>query len=93
LKSIKYSNIHSVLYKATLSGAIDIIVSEQMDGTLLCSPFHVRFGKLKVLKSAEKEVSIFVNGKEAPFKMKLGKEGEAYFENKVIINFAAELRP
>lgn len=25
--------------------------------------------------------------------MKLGKEGEAYFENKVIINFAAELRP
>eukprot|EP01017_Pseudomicrothorax_dubius_P007172 TRINITY_DN1217_c0_g1_i1.p1 TRINITY_DN1217_c0_g1~~TRINITY_DN1217_c0_g1_i1.p1 ORF type:complete len:545 (+),score=137.47 TRINITY_DN1217_c0_g1_i1:195-1829(+) len=44
------------------------------------SPFHVRFGKLKVLHSKEKLVTIFVNGVEAPFKMKLGEAGEGYFE-------------
>eukprot|EP00741_Cyanophora_paradoxa_P009983 tig00000157_g9669.t1 len=64
---------------ATLSGAIDIIVIEQPDGSFRCTPFHVRFGKLKLLKAREKIVTISVNGKEAPFVMKLGSAGEAYF--------------
>ena len=42
---------------ATLTGAIDVIVVEQDDGTYLSSPFHVRFGKLGVLKAREKIVS------------------------------------
>lgn len=42
---------------ATLTGAIDVIVVEQKDGEFQCSPFHVRFGKLGVLRSREKVVS------------------------------------
>ena len=45
------------LNSATLTGAIDVIVVEQEDGTFLSSPFHVRFGKLGVLKAKEKIVS------------------------------------
>jgi phosphatidate phosphatase LPIN len=48
-----YSEINS----ATLTGAIDVIVVEQEDGSRLSSPFHVRFGKLGVLKAREKIVS------------------------------------
>eukprot|EP00347_Sterkiella_histriomuscorum_P011534 403372088 len=64
---------------ATLSGCIDIIVVRQPDGTLKCSPFHVRFGKLKVLKSFDKEVLVQINGEDTPIKMKLGSAGEALF--------------
>ena len=41
---------------ATLSGAIDVIVVEQEDGTLACSPFHVRFGKFQLLRPSDKKV-------------------------------------
>lgn len=50
-----YKEINS----ATLTGAIDIVVVEQPDGSFTCSPFHVRFGKLGVLRSREKIVCIF----------------------------------
>lgn len=67
------------LYKeinpATLSGAVDIIVVEQTDGTLKCSPFHVRFGKLKLLMPSEKIVDITVNDVMSDIKMKLGDAG------------------
>lgn len=36
-----------------------MIVVEQEDGTFKSSPFHVRFGKLGVLKAREKIVSLF----------------------------------
>lgn len=46
---------------ATLTGAIDVIVVERTteDGELelACSPFHVRFGKLSVLRPIDKKVS------------------------------------
>lgn len=48
---------YGTLNPATLSGAIDIVVVEQPDGSLACSPFHVRFGKMGVLRSTEKVVS------------------------------------
>ena len=35
-----------------------MIVVQQEDGTLVSSPFHVRFGKMGVLRSREKVVSI-----------------------------------
>jgi phosphatidate phosphatase LPIN len=38
------------------SGAIDIIVVKQPDGEFKCTPFHVRFGRLKVLRSREKTI-------------------------------------
>nr|XP_054761156.1 phosphatidate phosphatase LPIN2-like [Lytechinus pictus] len=45
---------YSEINPATLTGAIDVIVVKQPDGSLVCSPFHVRFGKMGVLRSREK---------------------------------------
>lgn len=64
---------------ATLSGAIDVIVVEQEDGTLACSPFHVRFGKFSLLRPYEKKVEFKVNGVKQNYSMKLGEGGEAFF--------------
>ncbi|KAJ5883262.1 Nuclear elongation and deformation protein 1 [Penicillium subrubescens] len=64
---------------ATLSGAIDVIVIEQEDGTLACSPFHVRFGKFSLLRPYEKKVEFKVNGIKQDYAMKLGEGGEAFF--------------
>jgi len=44
---------------AYLTGAIDIIVVRQSDGSLKSTPFHVRFGKLGVLRTGDlKEVCV-----------------------------------
>ncbi|KAJ8600905.1 hypothetical protein CTAYLR_005044 [Chrysophaeum taylorii] len=64
---------------AMLSGAIDVVVVEQPNGELQSSPFHVRFGKLQLLKAKGEIVHIRVNGVEAPLKMRLGSAGEAFF--------------
>src|ERR1700761_5036411 len=64
---------------ATLSGAIDVIVVEQDDGSLACSPFHIRFGKWRLLRPYEKKVEFRVNGSKQEFPMKLGEGGEAFF--------------
>ncbi|KAF2483441.1 Lipin/Ned1/Smp2-domain-containing protein [Neohortaea acidophila] len=64
---------------ATLSGAIDVIVVEQDDASLACSPFHVRFGKWRLLRPYEKKVEFKVNGQKQNFSMKLGEGGEAFF--------------
>lgn len=52
-----FRDFYNEINAATLTGAIDVIVVEQDDGTFTCSPFHVRFGKLGVLRSREKVVS------------------------------------
>lgn len=52
-----FKDFYNDINTATLTGAIDVIVVEQPDGTYKCSPFHVRFGKLGVLRSKEKVVS------------------------------------
>ncbi len=64
---------------ATLSGAIDVIVVEQEDGSLACSPFHVRFGKFSLLRPYEKKVEFKVNNVKQDHAMKLGEGGEAFF--------------
>lgn len=64
---------------ATLSGAIDVLVVEQEDGSLACSPFHIRFGKFSLLRPSEKKVEFRVNGVRQDFPMKLGEGGEAFF--------------
>ncbi|XP_020293428.1 phosphatidate phosphatase LPIN3 isoform X2 [Pseudomyrmex gracilis] len=68
---------------ATLTGAIDVIVIEQPDGSFTCSPFHVRFGKLGVLRSRAKVVDIEINGEPREIHMKLGDSGEAFFVEEV----------
>ncbi|RMZ99432.1 phosphatidate phosphatase LPIN3 [Brachionus plicatilis] len=70
-----YNDINS----ATLTGAIDAVVVEQEDGSFKCSPFHVRFGKLGVIRSKEILVDIEINGEPVDLHMRLGQAGEAYF--------------
>ena len=42
------ARLYRQLNPATLSGAIDIVIVQQPDGSYNCSPFHVRFGKFQV---------------------------------------------
>ncbi|XP_072544120.1 phosphatidate phosphatase LPIN2-like isoform X2 [Salminus brasiliensis] len=71
--------LYKGLNQATLSGCIDVVVVQQPDGSFQCSPFHVRFGKLGVLRSREKVIDIEVNGSPVDLHMKLGDNGEAFF--------------
>ncbi|ANQ07755.1 Uncharacterized protein PCOAH_00019590 [Plasmodium coatneyi] len=88
--------------QATLSGCIDIIcVESEIESKLKgekkisliykSTPFHVRFGKTKLLRSKEKIVSILVNGKSTNLHMKLGSAGEAYFVEKTYDDVEEEL--
>ncbi|KAL7406455.1 hypothetical protein ABVT39_019849 [Epinephelus coioides] len=76
---VQVKELYRGLNPATLSGCIDVIVVRQPDGTLQCSPFHVRFGKMGVLRSREKVVDIEINGEPVSLHMKLGENGEAFF--------------
>uniref|UniRef100_A0ACB8FCU3 Uncharacterized protein n=1 Tax=Sphaerodactylus townsendi TaxID=933632 RepID=A0ACB8FCU3_9SAUR len=76
---VTVKELYKGINQATLSGCIDVIVVRQQDGTYLCSPFHVRFGKLGVLRSKEKVIDIEINGEAVQLHMKLGDNGEAFF--------------
>lgn len=52
-----FANNHVSRYN--LSGAIDVIVVEQLDGTYLSTPFHVRFGKYGVFNYDDKVCFLF----------------------------------
>ncbi|GAA5981356.1 hypothetical protein JCM10908_004080 [Rhodotorula pacifica] len=79
-KAVQY---YKDINPATLTGAIDVIVVERPTESgqveLACSPFHVRFGKLSVLRPVDKKVRIAVNDERIPFYMKVGETGEAFF--------------
>lgn len=53
---VTVKELYRGLNPATLTGGIDVIIVRQPDGSYQCSPFHVRFGKLGVLRSKEKVV-------------------------------------
>ncbi|KAM4633908.1 phosphatidate phosphatase LPIN1-like [Polymixia lowei] len=76
---VQVKELYRGLNPATLSGCIDVIVVRRPDGTLHCSPFHVRFGKMGVLRSREKVVDMEINGEPVDLHMKLGENGEAFF--------------
>ncbi|KAJ3611590.1 hypothetical protein NHX12_021605 [Muraenolepis orangiensis] len=76
---VTVKELYKGLNQATLSGSIDVVVVRQPDGTFQCSPFHVRFGKLGVLRSREKVIDIEINGEAVDLHMKLGDNGEAFF--------------
>ncbi|KAJ8323210.1 lipin Ned1 [Batrachochytrium dendrobatidis] len=90
-------SFYTEINPSTLSGAIDVVVVEQESGELVCSPFHVRFGKLKLLRPSEKVVELSVNGVPTHFAMKLGEAGEAFFvvksENPVPSEYATSPIP
>ncbi|PWN90511.1 LNS2-domain-containing protein [Acaromyces ingoldii] len=97
LVSSVYNTITPSINPATLSGAIDVIVVERQverdedDGEggtrkvqateLASTPFHVRFGKMSVLRPAERKVTLHLNNSPdpLPFAMKVGEAGEAFF--------------
>lgn len=86
-------NQWSSLNPATLLGAIDIIVVETPDGSLHCSPWHVRFGKFQIIKPLQKKIDLYVNDIKTDLPMKLGEGGEAFFvfeseNNDMILNSA-----
>uniref|UniRef100_A0A3B5MJ29 phosphatidate phosphatase n=1 Tax=Xiphophorus couchianus TaxID=32473 RepID=A0A3B5MJ29_9TELE len=76
---VTVKELYRGLNPATLTGGIDVIVVRQPDGSYQCSPFHIRFGKLGVLRSKEKIVDIEINGESVDLHMKLGDNGEAFF--------------
>nr|XP_043900740.1 phosphatidate phosphatase LPIN2-like isoform X1 [Solea senegalensis] len=76
---VTVKELYKGINQATLSGCIDVIVVRQPDGTFQCSPFHVRFGKLGVLRSKEKVIDVEINGEPVELHMKLGDNGEAFF--------------
>ncbi|XP_050424353.1 phosphatidate phosphatase LPIN3 isoform X2 [Adelges cooleyi] len=78
-----FRHVYNEINPATLTGAIDIVVVEQPDGTFTCSPFHVRFGKIGVLRSREKIVEVEINGEPSQLYMKLGESGEAFFVEEI----------
>jgi len=55
-----FRELYNGINGATLTGAIDIVIVQQEDGSFLSSPFHVRFGKLGVLRSREKVFMISI---------------------------------
>lgn len=71
-----YRNINP----STLSGVNDVIVVEGEDGVLRCSPFLVRFGKMRMFRVTSRTVHIYVNGMITDVSMVIGKQGELYFE-------------
>ena len=73
------TDFYNEINPATLSGAIDVVVIKQKDNSLRCSPFHVRFGKLQLLRAAEKQVELKVNEVVVDIPMKVGEAGEAFF--------------
>ncbi|XP_076034413.1 phosphatidate phosphatase LPIN isoform X4 [Oratosquilla oratoria] len=78
-----FKDFYNEINAATLTGAIDVVVVRQEDATYTSSPFHVRFGKMGVLRSREKVVDIEINGEPVDIHMKLGETGEAFFVEEV----------
>eukprot|EP01039_Chlorochromonas_danica_P000059 gene59-63_t len=60
------------------SGAIDVIAVRQPDGSINCSPFHVKLGTT-CKKGDKKVVKLKVDGREVNVLMRLGPAGEAFF--------------
>lgn len=44
------------------------------DGSMVCTPFHVRFGKLKLFRSRDKIIKITCNGQPTDLVMRVSVE-------------------
>jgi hypothetical protein len=64
-------SLYNGMNPSTLTGAIDVIVVRQPNGDLVSSPFHVRFGKFKLLAPQDKIVELQVNGTIVDLNMKV----------------------
>ena len=66
---------------ATFSGCVDIIVVEKSDKSLRSSPIGLTIGNFKMMNSANKVITVKVNGFECKHKLFVNGQGEAYFQN------------
>ena len=57
--------------KSALSGALDIVAVRHSETDVQCTPFHVRFGKLRLLRVRDRSVRVYVNGKRTPLIMRV----------------------
>nr|VZI22284.1 unnamed protein product [Spirometra erinaceieuropaei] len=72
--------VYNELNPATLTGALDVVIVEDSNGTFKCGPFHVRFGKMGTINPADKSVEVYINGElVTSLHMRLGSAGYAYF--------------
>lgn len=53
-------DLYNDLNAANLTGAVDVVVVKQRDGLLSSTPFHVRFGKLGVLRTGDLQKEVCV---------------------------------
>ncbi|CDW52176.1 LNS2 and Lipin N domain containing protein [Trichuris trichiura] len=74
-----FRDFYNEINPATLTGAVDVLVIEQPNGSYIGSSFYVRFGKMGVLRSREKIVDISINDQLVNIYMKLSDTGEAFF--------------
>lgn len=72
--------------KGSFSGAMDVIVIRRSDGTLASTPFYVKFGRFKLVKSNNTVVYLHVNGVKTPIQMVLLKSGRAIFVHAPVDN-------
>lgn len=73
-----YNNINPI----TLSGVNDIIVVKDDDGELKCSPFQLRFSRLK-FTTARNQVHVIINGKVSEIDMTITSQGDLFFEQEI----------
>jgi phosphatidate phosphatase PAH1 len=68
--------------KGTISGVMDVIVIRRPDGSMASTPFHVKFGRFKVMKSNKIKVDIYINKQKSEISMELIANGRAVFIRK-----------
>ncbi|KAG0418988.1 Phosphatidate phosphatase LPIN3, partial [Dictyocoela roeselum] len=83
------ADFYNTINPNTLSGASDIIVvrhrikdiaSNKIKYVYTCTPFHVRFGTLQMFRISMKTVHLIVNNRMTDIAMKIGRNGDLYFE-------------
>jgi phosphatidate phosphatase LPIN len=69
------------IFNVLNTGCMDIIVVQQRDLSLKCSPFHVHFGPSRLpVPTNQNYLTLYVNDVLTDIKMRLDQEGDAYFE-------------
>lgn len=77
------SGLYNDINPITLSGVNDVIVIKGEDGEFRCSPFQLRFSKLK-FTTAKNQVHILVNGKLTEIDMTITSQGDLFFEQAIV---------
>lgn len=76
------NKLSTQLNEISLSGAIDVIVIQQENGSLASTPFYCKFGKIGVFQTIEKTVEVRINGElNSNFKMVFADNGDAFYIN------------